>query len=125
MKMNNGKMRCVIYARYGNIENKALTELQIKKCKDFINEQGYVYVGKYVDNASGLDTNRPQFQQMIADSKNDMFDGIVYYQGSHFSRDLTTYIRYKRMLNSKNIKLFDISFISYIKSKMRGDNING
>ena len=32
--MSNGKMRCVIYARYGNIENKVLTEKQIERCKE-------------------------------------------------------------------------------------------
>jgi site-specific DNA recombinase len=47
---------------------------------------GWTWVKTYYDEASVKDTKREKFQEMIADAKNGLFDGICIVDSDRFSR---------------------------------------
>lgn len=47
---------------------------------------GWTWVKTYYDEASAKDTKRDKFQEMIADAKNGLFDGICIVDSDRFSR---------------------------------------
>jgi site-specific DNA recombinase len=47
---------------------------------------GWTWVKTYYDEASAKDTKREKFQEMIADAKNGLFDGICIVDSDRFSR---------------------------------------
>ena len=47
---NKEQKRCVVYARYSSDNQREVSaEEQVKSCKEFIERNGYIYVGEYVD----------------------------------------------------------------------------
>ncbi|MBU0760330.1 MAG: recombinase family protein [Nanoarchaeota archaeon] len=44
-------------------------------------------VGEYVDYASGGESNRPQFQQMLTDARQHKFDLVLILSLDRFSRE--------------------------------------
>ena len=64
-------MNAVIYARYSSSSQREETiEVQIRECTKFAEQNGYTVLRCYTDKAiSGTTDKRPDFQQMIKDSK--------------------------------------------------------
>jgi DNA invertase Pin-like site-specific DNA recombinase len=70
-------MKAVIYARYSSDNQREESiEGQLRECTAFAERKGYSVVKTYAGRAiSGKKAdNRPQFMQMIADSKQKIFD---------------------------------------------------
>lgn len=69
-------LKAIIYARYSSSSQREESiEGQVKECTTFAERHGYSIIGTYADRAiSGTTDNRPQFQQMIKDSKRKLFD---------------------------------------------------
>ena len=74
-------MNAVIYARYSSSSQREESiEGQVKECTAYAERNGYNIIGTYADRAiSGTTDNRPQFQKMIADSKEC---GIMFLDNS-------------------------------------------
>ena len=64
-------MNGVIYARYSSDNQREESiEGQLRECKEYAEKNGIMIVGTYIDRAFSAKTDhRPQFQQMIQDSK--------------------------------------------------------
>lgn len=109
--MENAVNRCVVYARYSSDNQREVSsEEQIRYCKEFIQNKGYIFVGQYVDKElSGKNANRRQFQKMIDDSKNNTFDIVVVYKNDRFARDCYDKAIYKRRLLNNSV------IINYVK----------
>ena len=58
---------------------------------------------------SGKNTNRPQFQKMIADSKKQKPDYIVCYKLDRISRSVSDFSNFVEDINSRNISFISIS----------------
>ena len=106
MKNNNEIKRCVVYARYSSDNQREVSaEEQVRICKEFIANNGYVCVGEYVDKElTGTNANRRQFLKMIDESKKHTFDIVVVYKNDRFSRDWTAPCQVDRR---KNKRIFD------------------
>ena len=88
-------IRFVIYARISprgsgyDADNETSIPMQLQACRDYARIHGGTVVAEYVDTfASGKDTDRPAFREMIAqlDDPNCPWDCILCYKLSRFSR---------------------------------------
>ncbi len=100
-------MTAVIYARYStNNQREESIEGQIRECRAFAEKNGYTVLRSYEDRAlSGKTDKRPQFQQMIADSKRKLFDTIIIWKVDRFSRDRADSIVYKYALKQNGVRV--------------------
>ncbi len=114
----NNIQRCVVYARYSSDNQREVSaEEQVRYCKEFISNKGYICVGEYVDKElSGTTANRRQFQKMIDDSKKRIFDIVVVYKNDRFARDRYDKAVYKRKLSNNDVA------INYVKEDILNGN---
>ena len=98
-------MNAVIYARYSSDNQREESiEGQLRECMAFAERKGYRVIRSYADRAiSGKRAdNRPEFQQMIADSSKGEFEAVIVWKIDRFSRDKYDSVCYKSKLN-KNV----------------------
>jgi len=94
-------MNAVIYARYSSDkQTEQSVEGQLRECGEFAARKGYTVIKTYVDRAiSGKKAdNRPEFQQMIVDSKQKQFSTVIVWKIDRFSRDKYDSVYYKHAL---------------------------
>ena len=111
-------MRVTFYARVSSEKDEQLNSLdnQISYYTDFIKKNPqWEYVPGYIDEGiSGISTQkRENFNQMIADSRNDMFDFIITKEISRFARNTLDSIQFTRELLKNGVGVF-----------FQNDNIN-
>lgn len=104
-------LKAAAYARYSsNNQSETSIEAQLQAIKEFAKQNGYVIVKIYVDRAkSGKSDERPEFQRMIADAKNKIFEAVIIHKLDRFSRDLYDTLFYEKILKEQNIKLLSVS----------------
>ena len=101
-------MKAVIYARYSSDNQREESiEGQLRECSEFAERKGYTVVKTYADRAiSGKKAdNRPQFMQMIADSKQKLFDTVIVWKIDRFSRDKYDSVFYKNALKKNGVSV--------------------
>ena len=97
----------VIYARFSSSRQREESiEGQVKECKAFAEYQGYEIIKVYADRAiSGRTSDRPEFQQMIEDSKEKKFQYVIVYTFDRFSRDSYASAMYKHKLKLNGVRV--------------------
>ena len=96
----------VVYARTGSCQSEQSIENQINLCKEYAEEQGISIVKVYADlGKSGLNTDRPAFQEMISNALNGSFGKIIVNSIDRFSRDRLKFIACKAILNFHGVEL--------------------
>ena len=110
----DGPMRCVVYARYSSSNQREISaEEQVRFCKEFINQHGYIFVGEYVDKElTGKNANRKQFRDMLYDSQFHKFDMVVVYKNDRFARNV-----YDKVFNREILKKNGV-VINYVKEEI-------
>lgn len=111
-------LRVTFYARVSSDSDEQLNSLdnQIGYYEDLISRnKNWTYVTGYIDEGiSGISTRkRENFNRMIDDSANDMFDLVLTKEISRFARNTLDSIQYTRQLLSNNVGVF-----------FQNDNIN-
>ena len=103
-KNNNIGNRCVIYARYScSNQTEQSIEGQMHDCEQFAARNNLQIVNSYIDRATTATTDkRPQFLEMIADSKQCVFDVVLVWKLDRFSRNRYDSAMYK---NGKHYRL--------------------
>jgi DNA invertase Pin-like site-specific DNA recombinase len=79
--------RAIIYMRVSKSDESQTPENQKEPLKRMAESLGLEIVGEYVDMASGGNSNRPKFQQMLKDAKERKFDIILVWSLDRFSRE--------------------------------------
>lgn len=75
----------------------------------FCRQNKWQVVATYTDEARSATTdNRPQFQQMIADSGKGIFDIVLVHKLDRFSRDRYDSAIYKKRLKKNNVQLCSV-----------------
>ena len=93
-------MRCAIYCRLSREDEDRLLEsesIQNQKSllRDYAAEQNWQIYRIYCDeDYSGADRNRPDFNRMLRDAKDQKFDLILCKTQSRFTRDMELVERY-------------------------------
>lgn len=97
----------VLYARYSSAnQTEQSIEGQVHVCEKYAAQNDIQIVRRYIDRAiSGTSDNRPQFQQMIADSRNGGFEIVLVYKLDRFARNRYDSAIYKKKLRDNGIRV--------------------
>lgn len=100
-------MKAVIYARYSSdSQREESIEGQLRECTEFAEKNGMTVLKHYIDRAFSAKTdNRPEFQNMIKDSKQKLFDVIIVWKLDRFARNRYDSARYKSVLKKNGVKV--------------------
>ena len=100
-------MRAVIYARYSSdSQREESIEGQIRECTEFAKRNNYTILYHYIDRAlSARSADRPEFQHMIIDSEQRLFDIVLVWKFDRFSRDRHHSALYKHILKTHGVKV--------------------
>lgn len=79
--------KCAIYARVSKSDESQDPMNQLKPLRSWAESLGLEVEQEYVDFVSGGNSNRPRFQQMLADAKKNQFNTILVWSLDRFSRE--------------------------------------
>ena len=87
----------VIYARFSShTQTEQSIEGQLRECYEYAKRNELNIVHEYIDRAiSGTTDKRPEFLQMIEDSKKKQFEYVLVYQLDRFARNRYDSATYK------------------------------
>ena len=97
----------VIYARFSShAQNEQSIEGQLKECYAFAERSGLRIIHEYIDRAlTGTTDKRPEFLQMIEDSKRKGFQFVIVYQLDRFARNRYDSATYKAKLKKNGVRV--------------------
>lgn len=100
-------MKAIIYARYSSDNQREESiEGQIRECSAFAEKNGITILKHYIDRAFSAKTdNRPEFQQMIKDSNQGLFDVVLVWKLDRFARNRYDSAHYKHLLRKNGVKV--------------------
>jgi len=76
---------------------------------DYAKKNNMTIVGQYTDRAvSATSDNRPEFQRMIADSDNRLFDAVLVWKLDRFSRNRYDSATYKAKLRKNGVRVISV-----------------
>ena len=103
-------MKAVIYARYSSdSQREESIEGQLRECAAFAEKNGITVLRSYIDRAlSARTADRPEFQNMIKDSEQKLFDVVLIWKLDRFSRDRYDSAHYKRILKKNGVKVVSV-----------------
>lgn len=109
MDTSVSKLRAAIYIRYSseNQRDGYSVEYQLDECKKYIDEQDYLLINSYVDEATTGKTtnNRSAFFELLNDVKKGMYDVVIVYKYSRFARNLVEASLYRQQIEKQGVKL--------------------
>lgn len=98
--------KCVLYTRVSKNDESQTPENQREPLKKLADSLSLEIIGEYQDFASGGNSNRPQFQQMLADAKSRKFDLILVWSLDRFSREgISNTLAYLETLKRSGVAL--------------------
>lgn len=99
--------RAAIYARYSSDNQREESiDAQIRAIEEFCKRNKYRIVRTYTDEALSARTDdRPQFIEMINDSKDKLFDVVICHKLDRFARNRYDSAFYKKKLAENNVRL--------------------
>tara|TARA_Y100000296_G_scaffold57741_1_gene66421 strand:+ start:242 stop:760 length:519 start_codon:yes stop_codon:yes gene_type:complete len=77
-------MKVVIYVRVST--NKQEVNNQLIQLKDYCFKNNYEIFNEYIDIISGKETSRPSYDRMFQDAHKRLFDLVLFWDISRFSR---------------------------------------
>ena len=104
--------KAAIYARTSSLNQKfgySLDE-QVRQCWERCKMLGWKVTRIFKDEAeSGDDTDRPQFQRMMATARGGHFDVVVFWKLDRFSRSILHAVELERELRKYDIALHSVT----------------
>ena len=79
--------KCVIYKRVSTTNGDQDPENQTEPLKKMAESLGLEVMREYTDMASGGNSNRPQFQEMLQDARERKFNIVLVWALDRFSRE--------------------------------------
>lgn len=103
----------VVYARYSSDnQTEQSIEGQVRVCQEYAEKHHLKIIETYIDRAiSGTTDNRPDFQRMLKDSNEKLWDCVLVYKFDRFSRN-----KYESVIHKKHLKDNGISVISAMEN---------
>ena len=107
-------MKAAIYSRKSKFTGKGESiENQVQMCKDYaqnqLRDKSITEFLIYEDEGfSGGNTNRPKFQELIKDAKNNRFDVLICYRLDRISRNVADFSSTLELLQDNNISFVSI-----------------
>ena len=100
-------MKTAIYCRVSTDKQEA--QNQLIQLREYCNKQKYNIFKEYTDIISGKENSRPAYDQMFLDAHKKLFDTVLFWDLSRFSRAGTLYTLQKL----KELENLRIDWISY------------
>ena len=99
-------MKAAIYCRVSTDEDRQDINNQLLPLRDLANALSFDIYKEYIDYASGGNSNRPEFQQMLIDAKTHKFDVVLMWALDRFSREgILNTLNYLNILKQNHIYL--------------------
>jgi DNA invertase Pin-like site-specific DNA recombinase len=99
-------MKAVLYLRVSTNEARQDVENQREPLLNLAKAMNLEIINEYVDYASGGNSNRPQFQKMLADAKKHEFSIVLVWALDRFSREgIINTLHYLNSLSQSNVAL--------------------
>lgn len=97
----------VAYARYSSDkQQESSITVQIGAIRKFCETHQINLIREYIDEAqTGTNANRKEFQQMIADAKNRVFQFVIVHRMDRWARNVDDARYYKKYLSKFGIKI--------------------
>ena len=106
-------MRAALYARVSSKaqadEDKVSIGEQFTEMEAYCIHHGYEIVQQYQDVGSGSTKRRPDFQRMLADAKEGMFDVIVCWKSDRLSRGIYPAAALMEVLEAEQLRLESVT----------------
>lgn len=100
-------MKAALYARVST--DKQELDNQLIELRAYASKSEYIIYKEYTDVISGKETSRPGYDQLFLDAHKKLFDIVVFWDLSRFSRSGTLYTLQKL----KELENLDIEWASY------------
>lgn len=102
--------KAVIYARYSSLAQRDQSiEDQVAACRAHARRRGLEIVEVYADrHVSGTTANRPEFQRMVADSRDGRWGQVLVYKLDRFARDRADAAFYRKLLKDRGVQLVSV-----------------
>src|SRR5215831_4401778 len=78
-------MRCAIYSRVSTTKQE--NENQLAQLRAFAGHIGWPIVIEYIDQVTGKNSDRPEFQRMLQDASQRRFDLLLFWSLDRLSRE--------------------------------------
>ena len=100
----------VAYCRFSSDNQRSESiDAQIRVIKDYCKQNKYILTHIYRDEAlSGTSDKRDQFQQMIKDSKDGLFDAVIVHKLDRFARNRYDSAIYKKKLKDNGVAVLSV-----------------
>jgi DNA invertase Pin-like site-specific DNA recombinase len=105
-------MRAAIYARVSKDDGSQTTENQLLELRRFAQSQAWEIPKEYIDEASGANSDREQFQVMLKDASKRRFDVLLVWASDRLTREGA----YETMHYLKMLDSYGVRFRSYTES---------
>jgi len=102
-------MIAAIYYRISTADKQSL-DMQVKAVRDYCNREEIKIFREYSDiGQSGKKESRPEFDLMLQDMRNKLFDCIVVYKLDRIGRSLSHLVKLFEEFNKKKINFISIT----------------
>ena len=92
MPLKPQKRRVGIYARVSTTDKGQDPETQLIQLREYSKRRGFSVVGEFVDQASGRDDSRPQYQKLLELARRREVDVVLVWRYDRFARSLTALV---------------------------------
>lgn len=102
----------VIYARYSSDNQRHESiDAQVRACTKYAQAEGCTILKTYIDEAkTATNDDRPEFKQMIKDSKKHQFNFVIVHKMDRFARN-----RYDSAVNKRDLKKNGVRVLSVLE----------
>jgi DNA invertase Pin-like site-specific DNA recombinase len=100
--------RVAIYARVSTLDKGQDPETQLVALRDYADCRGFRRVGEYIDYASGMRDDRPQYQALLDVARKRQVDVVLVWRYDRFARSTQALVQ-----ALKEFQNLGIDFISY------------
>lgn len=100
--------RAGLYARVSTGEDRQTPETQLRHLREYADRRGFYVAEEYVDKGSGLDSDRPEYQRLLQDARQRVFDVVLVWRYDRFARSTQALIS-----ALKEFQALGIGFISH------------
>lgn len=99
--------RAAIYARFSSHNQRSESiEIQVEKSRDYCRENELTVVAEYCDYAqTGTNTDRAEFQRMMADARRGLFDFVVIWKVTRIMRNRDEMAMARIMLRRSRVEI--------------------
>ena len=112
-------MKVAIYARVSTKDKGQDVKNQLEQLRAYCERQGWHIVNEYIDQRSGKNGDREQFQRMMDHSYQGQFDLVLFWSLDRFSREgVLETLQHLKRLTSHNV-----AFKSFTEQYLDGTGV--